>query len=322
MSTNSDVSEVVARNFARLNETIYDGVTNAELDRLADAAIDADAHDFDGRVQLAGDTRHPMELLAATVQVRLLAIADVLSGIVAVCRDEGRPNGPSPAFSALVLARGALEAAAYAYWLVEPGVSGQLGSSTERVRRLVLDTLHDLKHRHRVLDLARQDGLDLPLADDVARLVQMCDLYGLDVEIGAPDRTTDIRFPKIAGPCRPSAFSILQNLLPSDQHQNLGAFVYHGVTNAAHASTQGLLGPASVGTGSEGGLELRLRRQDILRQVLPLPWALYEPVDSSFAYLGVNQEGFRDTFAEVAARLEAWVDSHPGTTKGTSGANL
>jgi hypothetical protein len=74
------------------------------------------------------------------------------------------------------------------------------------------------------------------------------------------------------------------------------------VSDVAHASTQGLLGRASVSDG-ENGLSIGFSRIELLKGVAPVLWALDAPILASYVYLGWDETRFREVFAASATRL-------------------
>lgn len=241
----------------------------------------------------------PFLMIAVTLYTRLLAAADYLRGIAIVASDEGRGQ-QSVSYSAAALARGALEALAFAYWMAEPGVGDE-----ERVRRLALDIQHDHKQRRRIVEAARADGVEPVI--DAQLLADMCDDFRVPYEWGT-HKPTGIGLPEIKGKERPSAMAILTPVMPSKEHANIGAVVYHLMTNVAHASTQGLLGTANISRPNADGITIEFTRNSILRQVAGALWAVPKPTLTACEYLGWKDQQFKETFAEAAVRLSGEED--------------
>lgn len=264
------------------------------------AVVEADTFKALHNLPADWEYRNPIELVALLLHSRLFLIADYLRGI-AIIGEQGGSREQPVAYSAAALVRAALEALAFTYWLAEPEIGHE-----ERVRRLVLDTLNDLQARHRIVTLARIDGVDIVL--DTEGLATMCDAYHVAYRWGRRDSETGIQFPVVQGNKRPSAFEILKELLPSKEYTNLGAIVYHVMSDIAHASTQGVLGPASLSQGSAGGLEIGFSRTAVLKHVAPILWAVPGPLTAVVDYYGWDKAAFQEVVAPSLERLAEAVD--------------
>lgn len=240
--------------------------------------------------------RNPLDLIAATLFARLFCVADCLAGISLIAARGDQQ--PLAGLSAAPIARAALEALAYTYWLAEPEIG-----HAERVRRLMVDTAWDHGTRHRLIPHGRADGVEIPAEDE--GLAEMCDGYGVAYSWGKWSQATSLRRLHVEGESRPSAFDILAPLMPSTSHTRLGAVFYSLMTDVAHASVQGLLRAGDPKFDSDGRLHLRFSRRDILRGVAPTLWALPLPVIATFDYFGWDSDTFREPFASAVQELSA-----------------
>ncbi len=295
-----DVLQTVAPDaFSAVAAAIYEQISarGDEIDESSAFASESlEYAQLHGSRLEAGGLRSPFQIVAVLLLAQLHAVVDFLNGIATIAVHGGAP-GRETGFSAAPVARALLEALARIYWLAESGVGAE-----ERVRRLVDDTVRDELARHRVLaHLGEGNAGQLPGVDDLAKL---CDSYGVKWRWGKPDRTTGVRFPVLSGQTRPSAFDTLSPLMPSKTQGRLGAVFYSLMSDVAHASTQGLLRPASVTDGGDR-LHVRFDRLQMLDEVKPVLWAVNQPVMSAYSYLGWNEYHFRETFATAVARLAA-----------------
>ena len=161
------------------------------------AAIDQDTDAFDAAYGNPVDLgyRHPLHLLSLVIASRLYLIADTLEGIALLGR-YGTESRPPVSYSAQAIARTALDAAAFCYWMAEPDIGHD-----ERVKRLLQDTMHEVKSGNRVAQYAAKDGILLP--SNVDELIDMCDAYHVPYQ--QPYHEGDL--PRVGK--RPSAGSIM-----------------------------------------------------------------------------------------------------------------
>lgn len=292
-------ASVMGKCFAEVGAALF-----RQLEDVKPAGVDSpwqqDGERFseERRGSFPGDARHPADLIVAVLYARMFALADFLNGVALIAEHGRGRGGVVSSFSAAPIARAAMDALAWTYWLVEPDIGHH-----ERVRRLLLDTVLDHQARARVVAPARIDGVDVPF--DSEGLAEMCDVYGVQYKWGKPDPVTGVKLPHVLGERRPTAFDILTPLLRSKSHSQLGAPVYHLVTNIAHASTQGVLVHADVADGPKGEWQFRYARLPILRTVAPMLWAVPTPVLATFDYLGWDSDPFQEVFAGAAQELSA-----------------
>lgn len=294
---NNDLGSVIGQCFREVADVLSEQVTDGSDEANDDSPQSAEAAAFyersGGQVDEA-NARNPLELTGMLLVTQLFAVADFLRGI-GLIGVHGKHRELPVAFSAAPVARALLESLAQIRWLVEPDIGFE-----ERVRRLIDDMLRDHRSRHRVVVPAQTDGVDVVL--DTEGIAEVCDLYGVKYRWGKPDAKTGIRFPVIEGAARPSAFDLLSTSMPSSEYEHLGAVLYHLMSDVAHASTQGLLGRASV-SADQNGLSLGFSRIEILKGVAPVLWALDDPVRGLYAYLGWDESRFRDVFGASVTRL-------------------
>ena len=293
----TDLGHVIGQCFREVAEVLSEQIAHRSDEANADSPHSAEMAAFHERLGEQIDeanARNPLELTGMLLVTQLFAVADFLRGI-GLIGIHGRHRELPVAFSAAPVARALLESLAQIQWLVEPDIGFE-----ERVRRLIDDMLRDHRSRHRVVTPAKADGVDVVL--DTGGIGEVCDLFGVKWRWGKPDAKTGIRFPVIEGPTRPSAFDLLSRSMPSREYEHLGAVVYHLMSDVAHASTQALLGRASI-SGDENGLSIGFSRIEILKGVAPVLWAVDAPIRAAYVYLGWEETRFREVFAASATRL-------------------
>lgn len=251
-------------------------------DALAELDIDIEVH------------RSPLELVSTVLTSRIVLVADYLRGIALVAVHGGQHS--AVAFSTAPIARAIMEALAHIHWLAEPDVGYR-----ERTRRVMIDTLHDLKARARIVPAARADGIDAPIAVD--ELEGMCRRYGVPCEPGDEDPTTGIAFPRIPGDGRPGAFGLMDQIMSKSDLGSFGPVYYNFMTDLAHASTQGILGRAHVKGLDGGGLSIGVNRVVELVHVAPIFWALPTPIGRFMDFHGWEDRRFADLIVDGAQRL-------------------
>lgn len=252
-------------------------------DALAGSDIDLEVH------------RSPLELVSTVLTSRIVLVADYLRGIALVAVHGGHQHRAA-AFATAPIARAVMEALAHIHWLAEPDIGYR-----ERTRRVMIDTLHDLKARARIVPAARADDIDPPIAVD--ELQGMCRLYGVPYEPGDEDPTTGIAFPRIPGDGRPGAFSLMTEIMSESDLGSFGPVYYNFMTDLAHASTQGILGRAHVKNLDDGGLSIGVNRVVELIHVAPIFWALPTPIGRLMTFYGWDDRRFVELIVDGAQRL-------------------
>ena len=114
---------------------------------------------------------------------------------------------------------------------------------------------------------------------------------------------------KVDGPRMPRAIDVLEPLMPSKDHPELGTVIYYLLSNFAHASVQGLVGSAgAIGGDGDGGMRISFSRERALAALAPSLWCLPTPIGAALDYYGWEPDDFRETFAASAERLGDWHD--------------
>lgn len=244
-----------------------------------------------------GLARNPIQLVGLMLVGRQLAVADYLRGLATMAA-HGYEGGRTISVSPAPVARAVLEALTHIYWMTNPDITMK-----ERVRRLMWDAAHDIQARHRVVTAARAGGVEPNLNLDV--FSESCDLYEVHVTWGKPHKDTGISLPRIEGSDRPSAFKMMRDLAPAATARQLGAILYHLVTDVAHASTQGLLGPAEISGRDDGSLEVfPPDRITQLRQVSMVLYALSHPASRLISYYEQEDRPFHETVSAATERIK------------------
>lgn len=261
-----------------------------------DAPCDVEAQEAQKALRLDhGQHRNPLELVSTLLTARVILLADYLRGIAAIAIHGSHRDRPV-AFSPAALARATMEALAHIYWLAEPDVGHR-----ERTRRVAVDTLHDLKTRARIVPATKTDDVEPTI--DVDDVVGLCEIYGIAHEPGGVDQASGIAFPKLPGPGRPGAFSLMDQVMARAHLGSFGPVYYHLMTDIAHASTQGILARANMRSLQDQGLAIGVNRVDVLVQVAPILWALPNPIHRLTVFYGWDDERFSSLITEGAGRL-------------------
>lgn len=235
--------------------------------------------------------KHPLEVLPQIVFARCWALSDYLRG-VALIAAQGWQLQRHVVLSASPVARGALEAAAYMYWLTETGITAE-----ERATRLVLDVHYAIKARNRLYD-HRPDHLE-DWDPGWADLAEMLDAWQI------PNRRHEQPPHQVIlelGRNRADAFSILAPLMPSKTGQ-VGPFFYSDITDLAHASTEGILRRSRISTEPDGSLKFEFSREEQLRALVALPWVLPQPLRAMCTTFGWDTDRIETTLTSTFERL-------------------
>ena len=293
------LSEVVAAAFEPVGKAVQALGESANWSPVEGSPADRESKLTTARwdKQVLRERRGPVELLSATAITRIVFIGDCLRSIATLARSPGRR--PRVDFASLVAGRATLEAAAFLYWLVEPGID-----SGERVRRLAVDVVHDLRMKKSTLD--RLSTVHADISGDIETVEDLLTLYEVPFQPG--DSHGELRDPpKLDGPRMPRVIDVLEPLMPSKDHPELGTVIYYLLSNFAHASVQGLVGSAGTIAGDGGGgMQISFSREQALATLAPSLWCLPTPIGAVLDYYGWEQDGFRETFAASAERLADW----------------
>lgn len=241
--------------------------------------------------------RNPIRLVGMMIASRQLALVDHLRGISTLVV-HGSHQHLDVKLSPASLARAALEALAHIYWMTEPGIG-----AAERVRRLACDAAHDIRSRHRVVPAAREAGVEPVL--EVEKIEEMCREYDIDCYLGKENEETGIRLPHVRGDDRPAAFDLMAEMMPAVSAPQMGSIFYNLMSDAAHGSTQGLLGRALITEEDDGSLTIEMDRIREVKHAAPVLYAVAAPAQRLMDYYGQDDGPFAETYRAATDRLTA-----------------
>lgn len=201
------------------------------------------------------------------------------------------------AFAYSTVARGAMEAAGRAWWLLEPGID-----DARRLGRYMTERLYSWQETARLADgIEGSDGKSR--AQQVARIERLgacAERHGFHVR-------RERQLPVSVGEPRPSSTKLLDDVLaePSDGLSS-GATIYRMLSASAHATLYGLLQPTRVLRLNEDGSSLAgvVVDDDLLAQITLGPVLSFSRAVTSFS----AHWGWDDVLQDWGDRVRALAD--------------